>query len=193
MPVAKPTLIWLASQLAPALCLSIGLRVHTLWNSEWMLPWQQELIREVQKSTKVLTVTGMPMLYESLEVLQQQLVLCEKALAEYLETKRLAFPRFYFVSSADLLDILSNGNNPSSVRMLFQRNTTLLLFFYRLNENWHEILAHFLCNIHSEYISDAPILEQKVDQCYTILLEWVSELLVLDTVQRLKVISARMQ
>jgi len=55
------------------------------------------------------------MLYERLEEIQQQLILCEKALAEYLETKRLAFPRFYFVSSADLLDILSNGNSPKAV------------------------------------------------------------------------------
>ncbi|XP_071656199.1 dynein axonemal heavy chain 9-like [Patagioenas fasciata] len=30
--------------------------------------------------------------------------------------KRLAFPRFYFVSSADLLDILSNGTNPQLVQ-----------------------------------------------------------------------------
>jgi dynein heavy chain len=30
-------------------------------------------------------------------------------------SKKVAFPRFFFVSSADLLDILSNGNNPSKV------------------------------------------------------------------------------
>ena len=54
-------------------------------------------------------------LYEKLENIQERLALCEKALAEYLETKRLAFPRFYFVSSADLLDILSNGNEPDKV------------------------------------------------------------------------------
>jgi len=44
-------------------------------------------------------------LVEKLEVIQSQLSLCEKALAEYLETKRLAFPRFYFASSNDLLVI----------------------------------------------------------------------------------------
>lgn len=45
-----------------------------------------------------------------------RLAVCEKALAEYLETKRLAFPRFYFVSSADLLDILSKGTEPLEVQ-----------------------------------------------------------------------------
>lgn len=50
-----------------------------------------------------------------LEAQQQQLEVCEKALADYMESKRRAFPRFYFVSTADLLDILSNGNNPVHV------------------------------------------------------------------------------
>lgn len=47
-----------------------------------------------------------------------RLSLCEKALAEYLETKRVAFPRFYFISSADLLDILSKGAQPKQVIFL---------------------------------------------------------------------------
>lgn len=67
---------------------------------------------EVEVTKNVVDATNRPNLFQRLEALQGQLSLCEKALAEYLETKRLAFPRFYFVSSADLLDILSNGNNP---------------------------------------------------------------------------------
>lgn len=36
-------------------------------------------------------------------------------LQDYLETKRRAFPRFYFVAPTDLLDILSKGSNPQLV------------------------------------------------------------------------------
>ena len=54
----------------------------------------------------------------AIEKLRESLGECEKALADYLETKRRAFPRFYFVSSTDLLDILSKGNMPREVRNL---------------------------------------------------------------------------
>lgn len=69
------------------------------------------MIRDVN----VIRSTNKQGLVETLEQLQQQLILCEKALADYLETKRLVYPRFYFVSSSDLLDILSTGNQPDLV------------------------------------------------------------------------------
>ena len=47
--------------------------------------------------------------------MHKELEKCEKALNEYLEVKKNIFPRFYFVSNAALLDILSNGNNPSKI------------------------------------------------------------------------------
>ncbi|XP_025892623.1 dynein heavy chain 17, axonemal [Nothoprocta perdicaria] len=75
----------------------------------------KELMADAVKTPNVIEATNKPGLYDKLEALQKRLALCEKALAEYLETKRLAFPRFYFVSSADLLDILSNGNEPTEV------------------------------------------------------------------------------
>uniref|UniRef100_T1IU37 Dynein beta chain, ciliary n=1 Tax=Strigamia maritima TaxID=126957 RepID=T1IU37_STRMM len=72
----------------------------------------KRLMDDLTKTPKIIQGTAKPGLVEILEKLQSDLTLCEKALADYLETKRLAFPRFYFVSSADLLDILSNGNLP---------------------------------------------------------------------------------
>ncbi|CAG9313552.1 unnamed protein product [Blepharisma stoltei] len=50
-----------------------------------------------------------------LEKVQEELAMCERALNEFLDRKREAFPRFYFVSTMDLLDILSNGNNPKRI------------------------------------------------------------------------------
>ena len=44
-----------------------------------------------------------------------------EALADYLETMRIAYPRFYFVSSADLIDILSKGSNPHSIMKLMPK------------------------------------------------------------------------
>lgn len=72
-------------------------------------------MKEMTKTINVIEATNKPGLTDKLDVLQSKLTLCEKALAVYLETKRIAFPRFYFVSSADLLDILSNGNQPQFV------------------------------------------------------------------------------
>lgn len=40
---------------------------------------------------------------------------CEKALNDYLEQKKKAFPRFYFLSNQSLLTILSNGQNAPKV------------------------------------------------------------------------------
>ncbi len=73
------------------------------------------LLKEGEKNLNVVRYCNRPGLYEELENIQGRLSVCEKALAEYLETKRLAFPRFYFISSADLLDILSKGNLPVEV------------------------------------------------------------------------------
>jgi len=52
---------------------------------------------------------------DKLEVVMKDLQVCEKALNDFLDGKRKAFPRFRFVSVTDLLDILSNGNNPNKI------------------------------------------------------------------------------
>jgi hypothetical protein len=60
-------------------------------------------------SPRVIDAAAVPGALASLETITAQLEGAEAALAGYLEAKRRAFPRFYFVAPADLLDLLARG------------------------------------------------------------------------------------
>ena len=84
-----------------------------------LVPWcaltVQELMHAAPDVTNVVAACNMEGRQERLDSMLGQLELCEKALQDYLETKRIAFPRFYFVAPADLLDILSKGSDPQAI------------------------------------------------------------------------------
>ena len=65
-----------------------------------------------------------PNLVDKLRTMLDQLERCQKALAEFLEAKRSAMPRFYFIGDDDLLEILGQAKNPaviqSHLKKLFQ-------------------------------------------------------------------------
>lgn len=63
----------------------------------------------------VLLACQLPNLQTSLNDLSLSLEKCQQALKEYLDSKRRQFPRFFFISEADLLEFLSNGSNPASI------------------------------------------------------------------------------
>lgn len=54
-------------------------------------------------------------LLHRLEGIQEQLEICKKSLSDFLDGRRRQFPRYYFTSESDLLDILSNGSSPEKV------------------------------------------------------------------------------
>lgn len=65
-----------------------------------------------------------PKLPDNLRNMLDQLERCQKALTEFLEAKRSAMPRFYFIGDDDLLEILGQAKNPnviqSHLKKLFQ-------------------------------------------------------------------------
>ncbi|KAL4716976.1 hypothetical protein ACJJTC_012787 [Scirpophaga incertulas] len=109
---------------------------------------------QMTKNPNVVKSTNKKGLIEDLDALRNDLLLCEKALAEYLETKRLAFPRFYFISSADLLDILSNGDQADLViRHLTKLFDSMAKLKFAYSENPKEKLALGMIAKDGEYVT----------------------------------------
>eukprot|EP00960_Hanusia_phi_P002894 85528-Hanusia_phi.AAC.3 len=75
----------------------------------------KQVLKDMYATKNAVSACSSEGLFPKLESTQSKLEMCEKSLANYLEQKRRIFPRFYFVSTTDLLDILSNGNDPSKV------------------------------------------------------------------------------
>ncbi|GFR50179.1 hypothetical protein Agub_g12346, partial [Astrephomene gubernaculifera] len=91
------------------------------------LPSQQQRFRNVDEefrrtmtsleaTKKVVSFADIPGIREKLPQMAQQLDVCQRALADFLEEKRSQFPRFYFLGDDDLLEILGQARNPAVIQ-----------------------------------------------------------------------------
>ncbi|XP_039193883.1 dynein heavy chain 2, axonemal isoform X2 [Crotalus tigris] len=77
--------------------------------------WKTIMDRFV-KDNNALRATHYPGLLDKLVEMNTALEDIQKSLDMYLETKRHIFPRFYFLSNDDLLEILGQSRNPEAVQ-----------------------------------------------------------------------------
>ncbi|CAJ1382663.1 unnamed protein product, partial [Effrenium voratum] len=77
----------------------------------------KDLFRKVRQKEKLcMDAFHIPGVLERLKWANDTLDHVQKQLEAYLETKRAAFPRFYFLSNDELLSILSQTRNPHAVQ-----------------------------------------------------------------------------
>jgi dynein heavy chain len=75
----------------------------------------KRILKDAHAKQYTITFCDQDWVLKSFENVLAQLQVCEKALNKFMDEKKKCFPRFYFTSSSDLLDILSNGNMPAKI------------------------------------------------------------------------------
>nr|KAF6324413.1 dynein cytoplasmic 2 heavy chain 1 [Myotis myotis] len=76
----------------------------------------RSIMTDIKKDNRVTTLTTHAGIRNCLLKILDQLQRCQKSLNEFLEEKRSAFPRFYFIGDDDLLEILGQSTNPSVIQ-----------------------------------------------------------------------------
>ena len=67
-------------------------------------------------------------LLDTLNEMNTKLEEIQKSLDMYLETKRQIFPRFYFLSNDDLLEILGQSKNPDAVNNFIHTSCFYIIY-----------------------------------------------------------------
>ncbi|KAL4220766.1 Dynein heavy chain 2 [Mactra antiquata] len=117
-------------------------------NSKWKV-----IMARLNKDRNALRGTHHEGMLEQLNNMNLKLEEIQKSLDMYLETKRQIFPRFYFLSNDDLLEILGQSKNPEAVqphlKKCFDNIKSLKMAKQGMNMKWE---AAGMSSTEGEYV-----------------------------------------
>ncbi|XP_001850815.2 dynein heavy chain 6, axonemal [Culex quinquefasciatus] len=105
----------------------------------------KDLMRRTQKSPMALSAVTAEGVLEQLQISNVLLEKVTRCLEAYLEVKRMAFPRFYFLSNDELLEILAQTKNPHAVQPHLRKCFDAIArieFGKKKNENGESIMTN---------------------------------------------------
>ncbi|DBB17910.1 TPA: hypothetical protein ACH3X3_002922 [Trebouxia sp. C0006] len=76
----------------------------------------RNIMAAVRQRPAIIEASEVPNLLEQLQECNVQLDVVEKGLNDLLDTKKMAFPRFFFLSNDELLEILAEAKEPRNVQ-----------------------------------------------------------------------------
>merc|ERR1719399_1988994 len=76
----------------------------------------RQRMKEVDEIRNCIKIAHLTNIVEDMTEANDKLEIIQKGLKDYLETKRLYFPRFFFLNDADLLSILAETKDPTLVQ-----------------------------------------------------------------------------
>ena len=96
--------------------LPVETKLFILVDKSW-----RDIMRRTARMPLALDTCTQPGLLEQLQENNRNLDQIMKCLEAYLETKRIGFPRFFFLSNDELLEILAQTKNPHAVQRHLQK------------------------------------------------------------------------
>ncbi|KAJ5078912.1 intein-containing dynein heavy chain precursor [Anaeramoeba ignava] len=125
-------------------------------------------MKKVVKSPHILDVLNLPGIQNSLERLSDMLSKIQKALGEYLEKQRSAFPRFYFVGDEDLLEIIGHSKDVLKIQRHLRKMFAGIALL-KLSDDETSIIG-MLSREHEEINFPDPIKYKEIPKIH----EWLS-------------------